>query len=222
MSDVANLYAFQWIWQGESQLAEDNFVNTWHFRKTSGIVTDFDNVKDMLVDFYSVAPEGVQTSITTYMCQGNLSGNFTVKAYHLTDPIPRTPAYEFSGTVNLPSEVSMPTEVAAVLSFQAEPESGENQKRRRNRVYVGPFSSDCLGPDGTISPNLVETMLFAGKALFNASQESVTWHWNVYSPTDDIAYEIYNGWVDNGYDTQRRRGTRATARGYFTEALPTV
>lgn len=221
MSDVANLYAFQWIWQGESQLAEDNFVNTWHFRKTSGIVTDFDNVKDMLLDFYDTQPDGAGNKITDFMCQSNLSGNYTVKAYHLTDPLPRTPAYEYQDTIELPSAIGMPTEVAAVLSFQAEPASGENQKRKRNRVYIGPFQTNCCGPYGRIEPELVETMLFAGKALINASDDSVTWHWNVYSPTDDEAYEIYNGWVDNGFDTQRRRGVRATARGYYSEDLPT-
>jgi hypothetical protein len=221
MSDVANLYSFQWIWQGESQLAEDNFVNTWHFRKASGIVTDYDNVKDMLVDFYSAVPAGTGLAIKDFMCQSNLSGNFTVKAYHLTDPLPRTPAYEFSDSIELPTEIAMPTEVAAVMSFQAEPASGENQKRKRNRVYIGPFATGICGEYGHITPDLVETMLFAGKALFNASEGSANWHWNVYSPTDDEAYEVYNGWVDNAYDTQRRRGTRATARGYYDADLPT-
>lgn len=221
MSDVANLYAFQWIWEGDSQLAEDNYVNTWHFRKASGIVTDYDNVKDMLYDFWFTTAEGTNQPMVDFLTGRSITGKYTVKAYHLTDPKPRTPAYEFIdyGAVE-DTNLALPGEVAAVLSFQAEPVSGENQKRKRNRVYLGPLSSEALGGARNLNPQLVETMLFAGKALANASQQSANWHWNVYSPTDDEAYEFYSGWVDNAYDTQRRRGTRATARGTYSEDLP--
>lgn len=45
-------YAFMNIFQGESGMPEDRFVNTWHFFGSTGTVTDFDNVRDMLKDFY--------------------------------------------------------------------------------------------------------------------------------------------------------------------------
>ena len=221
MSDVANLYAFQWIWQGESQLAEDNFVNTWHFRKASGIVTDYDNVSDMLFDFWTFAQDGAGESLAGFLTSRSLTGNFTVKAYHLTDPKPRSPVYEYQGIMPISSFEALPCEVALCMSFQAELESGENQKRKRNRVYLGPFNVNAVGGARNVEPQLVEAALFAGKALYEASEASANWHWVVYSPSDDEAYEVYNGWVDNAYDTQRRRGTRATARGYFDNTQPT-
>lgn len=221
MSDVANLYAFQWIWEGHSQLAEDSYVNTWHFRKASGIVTDFDNVKDMLVEFYTGNSGATRTDLTNWMTVRSLTGKWTIKAYHLTDPKPRSPVYEATGAVNLNTDEALPTEVALVMSFQAEPVSGENQKRKRNRIYLGPFGQQILGSTLTVDGTVVESILFAGKALYEASEASANWHWNVYSPTDDEAYEVYNGWCDNGYDTQRRRGTRSTARGYFDNTQPT-
>jgi len=221
MSDVANLYAFQWIWEGHSQLAEDSFVNTWHFRKASGIVTDFDNVKDMLVEFYSGDSGGERTDLTNWLTTRSVTGKFTIKAYHLTDAKPRSPVYEYTSNVAVGTDECLPTEVALVMSFQAEPVSGENQKRKRNRIYLGPFASNILGSSQTVDGAVVESVLFAGKALYQASEASANWHWNVYSPSDDEAYEVYNGWVDNGYDTQRRRGTRATARGYFDDSQPT-
>jgi hypothetical protein len=36
--------------------------------------------------------------------------------------------------------------------------------------------------------------------------------WVVYSPKLDAFAEVDNLWVDNAFDTQRRRGERPTAR----------
>jgi hypothetical protein len=39
--------------------------------------------------------------------------------------------------------------------------------------------------------------------------------WSIYSPTDDLLHLIEGGWVDNGLDTQRRRGPKTNARVLF-------
>lgn len=221
MSDQTGLHAFQWIWEGESQLAEDAYVNTWHFWKSDLPIEDFDNVRDMLVNFWSVEAPGAGNTLTDFLCNESLTGKFTIKAYDLTEPKPRAPKYEFSDTFGLGSSVALPTEVSLVMSFQAVKESGENQKRRRNRVYLGPLAYNALGNGRNVADGLVETVLFAGKQLLNESEESATWFWMVYSPTDDAMYTVEDGWVDNAYDTQRRRGTAATARGIYNLDEPT-
>jgi hypothetical protein len=49
-----------------------------------------------------------------------------------------------------------------------------------------------------------------------AAIASASWDWVVYSPTDDAYHEVANGWVDNAWDTQRRRGYKPTSRTTFT------
>jgi len=71
-----------------------------------------------------------------------------------------------------------------------------------------------------------------GLGLFTASSASAVWKWAVFSPTIaggwflpdtegppnlPAAYSpVQSGWVDNAWDTQRRRGLEATARTVFT------
>lgn len=218
-SPATRLFAFQWIWEGETQLAEDNYVNTWHFKHVLGPPEDFDNVRDMLRDFYTSVASGQGASITEYMSRQSCSGKWTLKAYNLDDVKPRYPVYMYSETLTLPNNEALPTENAVVMSFEAEKVAGEKQARRRNRVYLGPWSTNAL-VSGMVAPSLVETLLFAARGLFNAAESSTSWSWKVYSPTDDNEIPVQDGWVDNGWDTQRRRGLRATARGVFDRDQP--
>jgi len=195
-------------------------VNTWHFKHVLGPPEDFDNVRDMLRDFYTSVASGQATSITEYLSRQSLSGKWTIKAYNLDDVKPRYPVYTSSDMLTLPNNEAMPTECAMVVSFQAEKVAGEKQARRRNRVYIGPFSTSAID-EGMLAPNLVESTLFAARGLFNAAESSTSWSWKVYSPTDDNELPVNDGWVDNGWDTQRRRGVRATARGVFDRDQPT-
>lgn len=220
MSDVSGLHVFQWAFQGVSGLAEDQFVNSWHFVMSGVLGPDYENVEDMLYNFYTGDSLSEAPSIANFMTVENITGDYTLKAYNLEDPKPRTPVFESSGSVSPGGADSLPTECAAVLSFQAVVESGENQKRRRNRVYLGPFG-EAANNNGLLADTLVERLLFQGRSLKNESAGSSTWSWHIYSPTDDNAEPVWSGWVDNAWDTQRRRGIRKTARGIFNALQPT-
>jgi hypothetical protein len=215
-----DLFTAQWIWEGESQLAEDAYVNTWHFENKATLSGNFDNMTDMLRDFYSEVPPGTTTSISNYMSTEAITGKWTIKVYDMSDPKPRYPVYTDTGQIGMSGGSTLPTECAAVMSFQGIRIAGQVQARRRNRVYLGPFSITG-NSEGKVSPGLVETILFAGKELLNAAQASQSWEWVVYSPTANAIVELDNGWVDNGWDTQRRRGIRSTARGTFGTEYPT-
>lgn len=221
MSDVDGLYAFQWIWESVTGLPEDSYVNTWHFQMDAFLASDFDNVRDLLFDFYTDTPGDQPQPLTYFMTNHSLSGNYVLKAYLLTDPKPRAVAYETSGAVTFNTNAALPTEVASVFSFQAEQESGENQKRRRNRIYLGPLGVSSSDDYSRMDDTMVASMLFAGRNLTEAAAAAVTWSWVVYSPTDDATYPVNNGWVDNAFDTQRRRGLQSTARGTFGDGYPT-
>lgn len=221
MTTGEGLHVFQWAWEAETQLPEDAFVNTWHFYNNVFPYADYENVRDMLLDFYSESFFDMNQPLCEYMTSNTISGNYTLKAYNLDDPKPRAVVYLDQGTVapgNLPG---LPTECAAVFSYQATQESGLPQARRRNRIYFGPISTEGAGDSGRIANNLVQDMLFSGRQLKEASDASANWTWSVYSPTDNEFYATHDGWVDNGMDTQRRRGLRSTQRGVFGLEYPT-
>lgn len=204
-------YAFMNVFQGSSGLAEDQIVNVTHWYRAAGApVTDFDNVRDMLKDFYTVAPTG--NPIRTYM-SGQLQLTAKVKAYDLSQPKPRAPVYESTYAISgFGGGSPLPNEVALCLSFEAKRESGELQARRRNRIYLGPFASGAMGTTGRPSPVVLTDVLNAAKRLKDAQAASATWDWMVYSPLNDEVLDIQHIWVDDAWDTQRRRGLSPSSR----------
>lgn len=209
----------------DSGLAEDVAVNTFHFLH-HGLVDDFDNVRDMVRDFYDAIPAGSAQRVSASMSSA-LSGAWTLKLYDLTDAMPRVPKATYTGTLaglggggqNLPSEVAL------CCSWKAAVSSGEAAARFRGRTFVGPLSAtNALGPSGIARPDatFLTSVVNAGKALVAAGAASVVYDFVVYSPTRPgapgsgaKAAVITGGWVDNAFDTQRRRGEKATARTVF-------
>lgn len=205
------VYQFNVIFNGVSGLSTDKFVNTFHFSNSSATVTDFDNVRDMLRDFYDVATVG--SPIRTHLSATALTTTVNVAAYNLEEPKPRAPVYEATwGPETFGSGEPMPHEVALCMSYEGPRESGSPQSRRRNRIYLGPFKSGDTGTAGRPTTAMCNDIMLAGSRLHSASDASATWDWCVYSATDDDWYEIEHIWVDNAWDTQRRRGLSPTSR----------
>jgi hypothetical protein len=207
------LYKFNVTFNHDNGLAEDKVVNGWHFEDNGGVAGDFDNVRDMLKDFYT-KPVNAGAWITNSY-PGHLANDCTVTAYDLSQDKPRAPVYESTFPSGVGAGSTLPTEVALCFSFEAEKASGELQSRRRNRVYLGPFTNSVLN-SGAVSSSFITTLINAGKDLKAASNASITWDWQIYSPTDDRSHDIHKIWVDNAWDTQRRRGLKATTRTAWT------
>lgn len=214
-------YKFTVTLQGSSLLPEDQYVNTFHFDSVEPVViTDYDNVRDMLADFYNLVPSPSTTSIAGFM-SNRIQTLATVKGYDLGDPLPRAPRYESS--FNLATRASgdpLPEEVALVLSFQRPKESGQPQSRRRNRIYLGPFAESANGTDARPSVALQTTIARSARDMLDASNASVRWTWEVNSPTYNEHGPVHDGWVDNAWDTQRRRGQASTSRLLWDEGTP--
>lgn len=209
-----------------SGLPEDVAQNTWHFVTVGD--TDFTLALPWLGTFYD--------TLAT-----NLSGAFsrtadavTHKVYDLEQAPPNPPVWTATDTLPAKgaSNGNMPSEVAIVGSFQAPVLPGVVQARRRGRVYIGPLALDLSLSDYSVPPAaFVTTVAGAFGALLASSDASSLCKWAVFSPT--IAGGFYdpggsgppnvvgavapvdNGWVDNEWDTQRRRGLGATSRTTF-------
>lgn len=110
---------------------------------------------------------------------------------------------------------AMPEEVAAVISWHGDltglvEELGTTRPRARHRgrVFIGPLNIQGLGTDGRITTPMLNSMHGAG--LFILS--SVGGLFSIWSRKDAAMYTATGGFADNAFDTQRRRGTDASAR----------
>jgi hypothetical protein len=145
-----------------------------------------------------------------------------VKLTDPRDPLPQLPKY--TGEIIFPTSGAshLPAEVALCLSYKASSVSGENPKRRRGRVFLGPFTEGATGAvdQGDIRPTVaMATNIIAG-ALEMATGDAGSPRHAIYSPTthvgatpiEDAFHDVEDYWIDNAFDTVRSRGASPTLR----------
>jgi len=203
--------------QHVSALPEDVLVNTLY--ATVGSLDDvtYDEIKTAIVNLYNAGATPLYTFMSTEVAQNG----HTIKLYNMDELPPRVPVKEYSFNLPVaPNGDPLPGEVALVMSFQGDKVSGEAQARKRGRIYLGRFDKDSVTA-GRPSAALLNSVDAAGTAFLAASSASAFWSWCVYSPTSDLEGDptpftlVTNGWVDNAFDTQRRRGLAPTAKQLF-------
>jgi len=188
--------------------SEDIVVNTWHFDLAS---TDEGGTTDA-----TTALDAFYTSFITSLSASHTWASGRIKWYDLTDPEPRAPIHDtgfaISGTA---SANQLPRECSICVSFQGDQVSGVSQARRRGRIYLGPWGTGANNTSGMVASSLVTTLATACGTLLSASEADADYQWVVYSRTTGLAVPVTNGWVDDAWDTQRRRGVDATTRTVF-------
>lgn len=205
------------IFEADSELPADAMVNTLYFE---GSGSDPENVFDMVFDFFDADPTGLTSPISEYMSNAALTGQVTFKLYDLADAEPRVPVAEETRTLaNISSSAALPTEVALVFSYHSAFTSGTAAARSRGRIYIGGLAA-FTNTNGRPASTLTGTMAAAGRDLIQASNASVSWEWQQYSTLTETGRIAVGGWVDNAWDTQRRRGLDSTVRTTFTGGTP--
>ena len=195
-------------------LPKDRCVNTFHFTTALPAVSSTEKIDilDAVTEFYNLpVPNGNQPS--TFLSDTLKSGLFhTAKLYNLDDPEPRPPIAERLFSLAFPATQSLPGEVALVLSMKGEPVAGGTPARRRGRLYMGPLGGNAvtLDSEGDARPatNCMSTFLQAGQRL----RDDASTNWVIYSRRGFNTVVITDLWIDNAFDTQRRRGASATSR----------
>lgn len=184
-----------------SGLPQDNIVNTWHFLGTIGtsMADEMANIGPRLDEFYTVVDNYMPLAI----------GAPTYRGYDLGELKPRQPSQRASfGVDPAGAGATYPNEVALCLSYYAT----RNLPRQRGRLYLGPFIAAAgeITTQGDAMPTqfFVDLVANAALALKNAAGPL----WAVRSVRDGVLRAITNLWIDNAWDTQRRRGTAATVR----------
>lgn len=217
---MADTVVVQSRFDSDSGLPEDDVVNTWHFRSAGVSIVDTDNVFDMLDDFYTAVPTGLSSPLSAEF-SADLAGTGVHTMYNLSDPSPRVPVASRAINPFTPGATELPREVSLCLSYHAAPLSGAPQARRRGRVYLGPFNLDALDETtGRPTTGLILAARSAARDLLLAANASTNWQWVVYSPTADSHADVSAGWVDNEFDTMRKRGVAATVRGTWSTTSP--
>jgi hypothetical protein len=155
--------------------------------------------------------------LTTYYPLG-LNAVPLYRIYDLGQPPPRTRNELAGQTLPVDRIGPMPYEVALTMSFYA----GQNQPRKRGRIYLGPLSTRALTNNLNIPiPNaqLMNTIKNRATGAINTT-EPVTWVMVTKGGTSPPfeaanARVITAGWTDDAWDTQRRRGLAASTRKVF-------
>lgn len=163
-------------------------------------------ITDEIRDFYNAL------SMTWYGATVAANGH-TVKYYDMPGVKPNYPIAEhtFNLTIN-PANAPLPTEIAVCLSFQGAKTPGFPQARRRGRIYLGPLAAS-VNVDGRPNETFITHVCTAALA-FKSGIEGLSGNeeWCVWSGTNETGVDITNGWVDNAFDVQRRRGLAPSIR----------
>lgn len=197
-----------------SGIPADDVVNTFAARWDGGgvpLATDFQLLRSAINTFF--------IDLGNTVLGAPMSGLATthgVKIYRLIDPTPRVPVYENTFSVSLAVDsVGYPSEVAICNSIAADVASGQSAARRRGRIFIGPIAADAgvTGTDGFRRPSntVMQTIAQASETLLD-NMALNSWTWCVWSRAANELNPVVRGWVNDEFDTQRRRQPGALTR----------
>jgi hypothetical protein len=215
------------------------FVNDFYFI-TADVPTTGDNaaILDAIEDFYSDVPTGDTNPLAIYLGT-QISRTITpaVKLYDVTAHLDGSPAgspYQTSpfvstlpnvlgGTGQFPSEVQMTLTYKSTYGTLSEfgpvdPLTGKKTRPRayaRGRLYIGPVNDATRQPSSVTGPTInsaARTCLT--RAATDLMNDSAT-RWATWSRRVATMADVVGGWVDDAYDTQRRRGEPTINRTTF-------
>jgi hypothetical protein len=212
----------------KSGIERDAVQNTWLYvaPSTNPSTTDFNN--------WIAQYQGFLHDIHTFLAASlNASTpQWTVEFFRLPieRPLPGTgvgpPVFVGTGSfvtppgsIGYPSEVSVCLTLDGVESIDAEQGPGGTRPaaRKRNRKYIGPLAGNVgVAESGTsetvVDPGVARAIVDAWKTAMQDGMITKGWAPNIWSFTNWAAYTILKVWVDNAFDTQRRRGQDPTLK----------
>lgn len=221
MSTLIDHVIVQVVLPRTTGLPADVVVNNWHFKKQSGssFADAAAEVAPIVQHFYDTKTGTQSQKIGTYIGSAIDRGtNWLTKTYDgSVAPGSRIPIQDTFAGPTSGSSSSLPAEVAYCLSFRSfftlAPLS-----HQRGRIYLGPFndfaraSGTTLGdsrPDGTMQGDILDAAQQVGAEVAASTHINA---WCTYSPTSNVLFPIGEIFVDDAWDTQRRRGVAPGTR----------
>ena len=123
----------------------------------------------------------------------------------------------------LPSEVALVMTYHSLLTDVPETESNPTPPpafirpaaRRRGRIYLGPLAQQAIsytGPTNEPFPIVGLTNAISGAAANLLTATPANTDWTQLSQAEGSMFSVTGGWIDNAFDSQRRRGNDPTTR----------
>ena len=129
-------------------------------------------------------------------------------------------SHEIEGFTLTPGPYALPTEVASCMTFKCDPYGGHRRQSFYNRVYLGPLSTAAAGsssatgrPSSSFRDDAATAYTLFQDSLNDAFVDDV--RHAVYSPTHDSSGLVTYAWMDNDWDTIRRRSLEPTSKTMF-------
>lgn len=212
----------------DSGLAEDQIVNNLFFNVPDGTLqAGLDEVIADVRGFYNTFAAPDTRPLSSLLGPSIDPATSRIKLYDMAGPPPHFPIRDVPLNNGAPSGFAeLPAEVSVVLSFQAAKQAGFDQKNRRGRIYFGTVSTESvISTVAGSRPNDLTRNLLARQAARLRAFNTALKEWVVVSQYDgtDAAGKpikrpaptfalVTDGWVDDAWDTQRRRGIAPTSR----------
>lgn len=199
---MATTYKFTVSMPVTDVMPRNRVSNTFHMSHVTGGLLDADlqTITDDIVELWKV-----RYGISTY--------EISAKAYD-TDAVPNYPRAVSTINAGAPWLCAHPREVALVLSYAG---NNRGNKSERGRIYLMPAIAAAAG--GGVDqerPNSgVQNWALDFYRVPNASLPDlggVDWKFGVYSKTYKTFTQTKQAWVNDEWDTQRRRGLRENTR----------
>ena len=129
---------------------------------------------------------------------------------------PQVEIGRFTMTPNPIGTGDLPLEVALCTSVSTSAAGGDQSTK--GRWYLGPFNTTALDDGftrGLPATELVNQLAFSTFLLAQAL-DAAGHRLQVWSRKNGTALDVVRGWVDNEFDTQRRREINASSRTSWT------
>lgn len=210
------------VFNGGTLLPEDRFVNVFHFSDfslTDAYAALADGIRDRVGNFYtSTIGAGSIGELMSPFAQRN----FTVVSYNmLIPPGERVPTSEIKTLPPALTGGGLPEEVAVCCTLEGAPPI---TSRRRGRIYIGPLLNNTavitpatafIAARPNISSNNLGNRIQIHAASLATTTVAMRWCIRSTTPTENYV-PINSGYVDDAFDTQRRRGPDPSTRAVWT------
>lgn len=177
--------------------AAQRYVNTLQFVSTGDASSQTDKLQALLDLWAQRTTLGWGDDVDTAI------GAMELRAYNMSDVPPREPLILTNTVAGATvSGEQTPAQVALCLSFYAT----RNIPKQRGRIYLGPLTSSGFRPSTAVRDAAIDI----GQAIGALNDEN--WAWVCGSAHLDVT----NLWVNDVWDTQRRRVPDETTRTLAT------
>ena len=172
----------------------DAMLITPHFSTINPAIDGQALVDDLLAAWQGWLPSAYRTT------------QIGVKLYNAQAPPPNYPVAEALVNPDASVASAVNRDIAVCLSFFAE----HNRPRLRGRLYI-PVAVTGMAVAGPHVGATLQNKVAELVPIFT-NLGGIDIDWAVYSRADNVARSVTDWWIDNAWDTQRRRGIKATAR----------